>query len=54
MALINSVVATALVTKAAQHIYGEDYIILQSLSNMAQKVGDVLEQAIFYGHNQKM
>ena len=37
-----------------QHIYGEDYIILQNLSNMAQKVGDVLEQAIFYGHNQKM
>ena len=54
MALVNSVVATELVTKAAQHIYGEDYIILQSLSNMAQKVGDVLEQAIFYGHNQKM
>ena len=47
-ALINSVLATPLVTATAQRIYGADYVILQSLSDMAQKVGDMLEKKIYH------
>ena len=47
-ALINSVLATPLVTAPAQRIYGADYVILQSLSDMAQKVGDMLEKKIYH------
>jgi hypothetical protein len=47
MALVNSVLSPALVTEAAGKIYGAGYIHLQNLSNMASKVGDMLEKEIF-------
>lgn len=46
MALVNSVMDAKLVTDAASRIYGEDYICLQDLSSLAQKVGDLVEKEI--------
>ena len=50
LALINSVLEAGLVAEAAQSIYGDDYVFLNDLRDLAQKVGERLERAIFAVH----
>ena len=46
LALVNSVFAEEMAEDYARKIYGEDYIRLQDLSHLAQKVGDLLSAEI--------
>ena len=46
LALVNSVLAEALAEDFAKGIYGEDYVRVQDLSQLAQKIGDWLEREI--------
>ncbi len=46
LALVNSVLAEALAEDFAKGIYGEDYVRVQDLSRLAQKIGDWLEREI--------
>ena len=47
LALVNSVIAPELAAQAARKIYGYNYICLHDLSDMAQKVGSLLELEIW-------
>lgn len=46
LALVNSVLAEALAEDFAKGIYGENYVRVQDLSRLAQKIGDWLEREI--------
>ena len=46
LALVNSVFAEEIAEDFARKIYGENYIRLQDLAQLAQKVGDLLELEI--------
>ena len=46
LALVNSVFAEEMAEDYARKIYGEDYIRLQDLRHLAQKVGDLLSAEI--------
>ena len=46
LAIVNSVVSAALVAEPASKIYGEHFVQLQDLSQMAQKIGALLEKEL--------